>query len=117
MQNLNTIPIVGTFLDVANRANNNFLAIKTAIDTLELSVTRSKGFFSSASALSTRYPSPVVGDWAVVEDTSGGTPKAYMYKCATAGTWTNSNVEWGGGNDLTTIQSMIAAADDGGYWY
>ena len=97
MQNLNTIPIVGTFLDVANRANNNFLAIKTAIDTLELSVTRSKGFFSSASALSTKYPSPVVGDWAVVQVTENNVTQNIIYQCATAGTWSSTNTVWPGG--------------------
>lgn len=97
MQNLNTIPVVGTFLDVANRANNNFLAIKTAIEQLELSVTRSKGFFSSASALTSRYPSPVVGDWAVVQDTSVSPPATYIWQCTTNGTWSNSGTEWPGG--------------------
>jgi len=97
MQNLNTIPVAGKFLDVANKANTNFLAIKTAIEQLELSVTRSKGFFSSSAALTNKYPSPVVGDWAVVQDTSVSPPSAYIWKCATNGTWSNSGTEWNGG--------------------
>lgn len=97
MQNLNTIPVVGTFLDVANKANTNFLAIKTAIEQLELSVTRSKGFFSSAAALTAKYPSPVVGDWAVVQDTSVTPPAVYIWQCTTNGTWSSSGMEWPGG--------------------
>lgn len=98
MQNLNTIPVAGKFLDVANKANTNFLAIKTAIEQLELSVTRSKGFFSSATALTNRYPSPVVGDWAVVQDTSVSPAAVYIWRCTTNGTWSNSGTEWPGGN-------------------
>lgn len=112
MQNLNTIPIAGTFLDVANRANNNFLAIKTAIETLELSTTRSKGFFSSASALSTKYPSPVVGDWAVVQDTSVSPPASYIWKCTTNGTWSSTNTVWPGGSVDLSEYVEIASIED-----
>lgn len=98
MQNLNTIPVAGKFFDVASKANTNFLAIKTAIEQLELSVTRSKGFFSSATALTNKYPSPVVGDWAVVQDTSVSPPATYIWQCTTNGTWSNSGTEWPGGS-------------------
>jgi len=116
MQNMNSVPVVGTFLDVAASANNNFLALKTAVDLLEAATYRSKGYFSSVSALQSKWPSPKVGDWAVVEATVNSTVTAYIYKCATAGTWTNTNVVWTG-SDLTVIQTMIDSADDGGYWY
>ncbi|MBR3466099.1 MAG: metallophosphoesterase [Bacteroidales bacterium] len=98
MNNLNTIPIVGKFTDVAAAANNNFTAIKTAIDQLELSVTRSKGFFTSASALSTMYPSPVVGDWAVVQVTENNVTSNIIYKCSTVGTWSSTGTAWAGGS-------------------
>ena len=116
MQDMNTIPMVGNYQTGAQRANNNFLALKNAIDLLEAATYRSKGYYTSASVLSSKWPSPKVGDWAVVEATVGGTTTAYIYKCATAGTWTNTGVEWTG-SDLTVIQSMINAADDGGFWY
>jgi hypothetical protein len=102
MQNLNTIPTTGTFQNVADCANNNFLALQTAVNQLELAAIRSKGFFASADALETAYPSPVVGDWAAVA--SGNT--AYIYRCSTAGTWTNTGEEWLGG-DMTVIEQMI----------
>lgn len=112
MQNLNSIPVVGTFMDVASRANNNFLAIKTAIDALELSVTRSKGFFSSGSALSTRYPSPVVGDWAVVQVTENNVTQNIIYQCATAGAWVSTNTVWPGGAVDLSEYVQIASIED-----
>ena len=113
MQNLNTIPVAGKFLDVANKANTNFLAIKTAIEQLELSVTRSKGFFSSASALANKYPSPVVGDWAVVQDTSVTPPAVYIWQCTTNGTWSSSGMEWPGGDvDLSEYVQIASIVDE-----
>ena len=111
MQNMNTVPVVGTFLDVASSANNNFLALKNAIDQLEGATYRAKGYFSSSSALSSKWPSPKVGDWAVVQ--SGN--DAYIYQCTTNGTWTNSNVVWNG-YDPSVIQCMIDA-EKGRVWY
>ena len=106
MQDMNSIPVVGTFQDVADSANNNFLALKMAVDLLENSTFRSKGYFSSQAALESKYANPVVGDWAVVEATVSGSTTAYIYKCATTGTWTNTNIEWMGG-DMEVIQEMI----------
>ena len=102
MNDLNTVPNTGTFGEAIGKVNTNFLAIKTAIDQLELNTTRSKGFFSSASALSTMYPSPVVGDWAVVQVTEDNVTSNIIYKCSTAGTWSSTGTAWAGGSiDLT----------------
>lgn len=98
MQDLNTIPSVGTFGEVARNANTNFSLLKIAVDLLEHSIEHSRGYFTSASALTTAFPSPVVGDWAIVE--VSGTPT--IYKCSTRGTWSNSGTQWAGGSvDLT----------------
>ncbi|MBR6962595.1 MAG: hypothetical protein IKH86_03095 [Prevotella sp.] len=98
MQDLNTIPSVGTFGEVARNANTNFSLLKIAVDLLEHSIEHSRGYFTSASALTTAFPSPAVGDWAIVE--VSGTPT--IYKCSTRGTWSNSGTQWAGGSvDLT----------------
>ena len=98
MQDLNTIPSVGTFGEVARNANTNFSLLKIAVDLLEHSIEHSRGYFTSASALTTAFPSPAVGDWAIVE--VSGTP--VIYKCSTRGTWSNSGTQWAGGSvDLT----------------
>lgn len=94
MQDLNTIPSVGTFGEVARNANTNFSLLKIAVDLLEHSIEHSRGYFTSASALTTAFPSPVVGDWAIVE--VSGTPT--IYKCSTRGTWSNSGTVWAGGS-------------------
>lgn len=94
MQDLNTIPSVGTFGEVARKANTNFSLLKIAVDLLEHSIEHSRGYFTSASALTTAFPSPAVGDWAIVE--VSGTPT--IYKCSTNGTWSNSGTAWAGGS-------------------
>ena len=111
MTNMNTIPMTGSYQTGATAANNNFSALKAAVGALELATYRSKGYFPSSSALSTKWPSPKVGDWAVVQ--SGA--DAYIYQCTTNGTWTNSNVVWNG-YDPDVIQSMIDA-EKGRIWY
>ena len=93
MQNLNAVPTVGTFGDVAAKTNMNFSLIKVAIDLLENNSQRAKGYFSSSSALSSAHPNPAVGDWAVVRVSNSD----LIYKCSTAGTWTNTNTPWAGG--------------------
>lgn len=112
MNDLNTVPNTGTFGEAIGKVNTNFLAIKTAIDQLELSVTRSKGFFTSASALSTMYPSPVVGDWAVVQVTENNVTSNIIYKCSTAGTWSNTGTAWNGGTIDLTQYALKTDVDD-----
>lgn len=109
MQNLNTIPIAGKFTDVAAAANTNFAAVRLAIEQLELSVSRSKGFFTSAAGLTARHPSPSVGDWAIVQVTSDNVTRNIIYKCSTAGVWSSTGSEWEGG---TIDLSEYALHDD-----
>ena len=112
MQDLNTIPSVGTFGEVARNANTNFSLLKIAIDLLEHSIEHSRGYFTSASALTTAFPSPVVGDWAIVE--VGGTPT--IYKCSTRGTWSNSGTQWAGGSVDLTEYAQKAELYNSGYY-
>lgn len=112
MQDLNTIPSVGTFGEVASNANTNFSLLKIAVDLLEHSIEHSRGYFTSASALTTAFPSPVVGDWAIVE--VSGTP--VIYKCSTRGTWSNSGTPWAGGSvDLTEYAQKTELYNSGYY--
>ena len=112
MQDLNTIPSVGTFGEVARNANTNFSLLKIAVDLLEHSIEHSRGYFTSASALTTTFPSPVVGDWAIVE--VSGTPT--IYKCSTRGTWSNSGTQWAGGSVDLTEYAQKAELYNSGYY-
>lgn len=93
MQNLNKIPSVGTFGEVARNANTNFSLLKMAIDLLEHNSQHAKGYFTSATELNSAYPAPAVGDWAVVV-VSGS---LVIYQCSTSGTWANTGTPWAGG--------------------
>lgn len=108
MQDLNTIPSVGTFGEVARNANTNFSLLKIAVDLLEHSIEHSRGYFTSASALTTAFPSPAVGDWAIVE--VSGSP--VIYKCSTAGTWSNSGTAWAGGSVALTEYLKKGTGDE-----
>ena len=108
--------MTGSYQTGAQRANNNFLSLKNAIDLLEAATYRSKGYYSTLSALQAKWPSPKVGDWAVVETVINGTKTAYIWKGETAGTWTNTNVV-GTRSDLTVIQTMIEEQVEGGFYY
>ena len=112
MQDLNTIPSVGTFGEVARNANTNFSLLKIAVDLLEHSIEHSRGYFTSASALTTAFPSPAVGDWAIVE--VSGSP--VIYKCSTRGTWSNSGTEWAGGSVDLTEYAQKAELYNSGYY-
>ena len=116
MQNLNAIPIVGKFTDVASTANNNFAAVKLAIDQLELTASRAKGMFSSASALTTKYPSPAVGDWAIVQDSSVSPAVTVVYMCSTAGTWSNTGQSWEGGSVDLDGYALLTDVPECGYY-
>lgn len=48
-----------------------------------------KGWFDDLTALSTAYPSPIVGEFAYIKGASASDPAA-IYECATAGTWSDS---------------------------
>lgn len=66
-----------------------------------------KGVFATETALETAYPSPKVGWWALVGDESPFT----LYRCETAGTWTE--VTEGDGVDINVdLTSIEGAIDD-----
>lgn len=58
----------------------------------------SAGFFATAAALSAAISSPNVGDYAFVSKAADGSFPAYIYVCATAGTWTATEEEYDGDN-------------------
>ena len=88
MNNLNQIPKTGTFGQAVDAMNTDFGLVQTAITQLEVSAFKDVGYFSSASALQSAYPSPTKGMKADVYDS---TAEAYVvYVCNTNGTWTNT---------------------------
>ena len=54
---------------------------------------KSVGLYSTLASLQAAHPTPEVGDWALVGDT---TPFA-IYKCTTAGTWSDTGGTYDGG--------------------
>ena len=73
--------------------NQNNSKISTEIEKAKNASTRAKGLFSTESDLKFKWPSPLVGDWAIVGTTVPGT----VWQCRTAGTWTNTGQTGGGG--------------------
>jgi len=90
---LTTIQSSSSWGDAAAAINQNNQKISTEIEKAKNSSTRAKGLFASESALKTRWPAPQTGDWAIVGSTVPGT----IWRCNTAGTWTNTGQTGGGG--------------------
>lgn len=89
MENFNNIPSTGTFGDVVNKINQNFLLAKEAIDKLaylDFHALACVGLFASSSALESAVPSPQEGNWALV-----GTSTPYaVYVADDDGDWNDS---------------------------
>ena len=103
MENLNKVPSSGTtFGNVVESINANFGLILTAITELEQTNKR-KYLFTNEAELKATYPNPDKGDYAFV----GELANAIVYKCNTAGTWTNTGEKWnvGGTIDVTAYVS------------
>ena len=83
---LTTIQSTSSWGEAAAAINQNNAKISTEVEKAKNSSTRAKGLFASAGDLQARWPSPQVGDWAIVGNTVPGT----VYQCKTAGTWSNT---------------------------
>lgn len=94
MENYNEIPKTGTIGGMVDNVNANFQLTKEMLERLEVTKDHAVGLFSTLASLQTAYPTPEVGDWALVGDT---TPFA-IYKCSTAGTWSNTGGTYDGGS-------------------
>lgn len=83
----------GYWKDTANSLNYNFNKIDTQISSLEGKVTKSKGLFKTSEELTTAFPNPQPGDWALV----GSSLPAQL--------WTESDGAWvdSGGTSGSTI--------------
>lgn len=95
MENYNEIPKTGTIGGMVDNITANFQLTKEMLERLEVTKDHAVGLFSTLASLNAAYPTPEVGDWALVGDT---TPFA-IYKCSTAGTWSDT----GGTYDGVTI--------------
>lgn len=69
-------------------------AVYEEIRKLRESTVAGKGLFATEGDLKSKWPSPQVGDWAIVGNTVPGT----VYQCKTAGTWSNTGQQGGGGD-------------------
>lgn len=110
MEELNKVPSSGTtFGNVVESINANFGLILTAITELEQTNKR-KYLFSNEAELKATYPNPDKGDYAFV----GELANAIVYKCNTAGTWTNTGEKWnvGGTIDVTAYVSPSDPVSD-----
>lgn len=88
MENLNKIPVKGLFKDIANFLNANFTLIKEALEEMLNKQGNDKGIYSSAEALQAAYPSPQVGNRALV----GAASPFTVYQCETDGLWKNTGI-------------------------
>lgn len=93
MENYNEIPKTGTIGGMVDNINANFQLTKEMLERLEVTKDHAVGLFSTLATLQAAYPTPEVGDWALVGDT---TPFA-IYKCTTAGTWSDTGGTYDGG--------------------
>ena len=93
MENYNEIPKTGTIGGMVDNITANFQLTKEMLERLEVTKDHAVGLFSTIATLQAAYPSPEVGDWALVGDT---TPFA-IYKCTTAGTWSDTGGTYDGG--------------------
>lgn len=109
MQDFNAIPRQGTFGTVVDLINANFSLAKVAINGVEYSTRRNKGFFVSSTALSTAIPSPKAGDWALVKGSGSSAFPAEIYICQTDGTWADSGETYDGDEiDLADYLTIAA---------
>lgn len=94
MENYNEIPKTGTIGGMVDNITANFQLTKEMLERLEVTKDHAVGLFSTLATLQAAYPTPEVGDWALVGDT---TPFA-IYKCSTAGTWSDTGGTYDGGS-------------------
>lgn len=109
MQEFNTIPRQGSFGTIIDLINANFSLATVAINGVDYSTRRNKGFFLSAEALGTAIPSPKVGDWALVKGSGETTFPCPIYICSTDGVWTNSGETYDG-EDIPLSDYLTLAA-------
>lgn len=93
MEDYNQIPKTGTIGGMVDNITANFQLTKEMLERLEVTKDHAVGLFSTLASLQAAYPTPEVGDWALVGDT---TPFA-IYKCTTAGTWSDTGGTYDGG--------------------
>lgn len=90
---LTTIQNTSSWGDAAAAINHNNQKISAEIEKTKNSSTRAKGLFTSESDLKAKWPSPQIGDWAIV----GTTVPGAVWQCKTAGSWSNTGQTGGGG--------------------
>lgn len=100
---LNTIKNTDNWGNTTARLNENFSKISSEVEKTKYLTSKNKGLYPTLSDLQSAYSSPQVGDWAVVGNTIPGP----IYRCDTAGTWSPTGEE-GGGGDIDLAEYLTA---------
>lgn len=94
MEKFNNIPISAKWSEIADSLNTNFSLAYVQFVQMATATTRSKGLFANLAVLNETYPSPNVGDWALV----GNSIPAKVYLCEVRGVWHDTGTTGGGGS-------------------
>lgn len=78
--------------EAVNQLESSTAAMSERIEEVARMKDKSVGLYSTLASLQAAHPTPEVGDWALVGDT---TPFA-IYKCSTAGTWSDTGGTYDG---------------------
>ncbi len=97
MENFNNIQKTGTIGAMVDGINSNFTLTKEMLERLSVSKDMSCGLFGTSTELTTAYPSPTVGMWALV----GSTSPFAVYRCSTAGIWADTGETYTSEIDMT----------------
>lgn len=103
MKQLNTVPNKGRFDRISDAINHNFLLLNNDLEEIRLATSKSKGMFSTADALTTKYPKPLDGDWAFV-----GTGFPCQVYTANNGSWSQTGTYSG---DNVSLNDYVLKTD------
>ena len=70
---------------------------KQFADSIDAKLNKSKGYFSSQAALLEAFPSPTVGEWAIVQKGE----RVVVFECLEDGIWTDTNKNYDTTIDLS----------------
>ncbi len=85
MSNILNVPREGKWTDSATIINQNFMVFEEELNSIDGDMQKCKGFFSSLSELTARYPNPSIGSWAYIGDSLPA--PIYVYR---SNGWVNS---------------------------
>lgn len=99
MERFNNIPTDSRWSAIAAALNDNFSKAYTTFVQLLATTSKSKGLYSTASALQSAIPNPSIGDWANVGDAI----PSEIYVCEEKGIWKATGIQ-GGGDEINLTE-------------